>query len=205
MPPRMTSVAWQRGFKNALICGIGVLGVIAILAIGISALTGRTFRDSSVIAFAIFWVAIFAAFVLTFLFGHGKRAAILLDCGYHPTRALFLFNAVFFAFLGLGAGFASITFDTLGIALFAITVSVYWVLMSFGRLQIVENGIWLYWNLLKWQKLESYEWQGDANPTLMLQTKTKLPFLGRGALPVSAEHKEAVSELLEQYAAQEDA
>lgn len=170
-------------------------------------MTGLAVRESGAIAFAILWVAVFAAFVATMLIGRGKRGAILLDCGHHPTRVLFLFNAALFAFLGLGGGFASNTFDTpgIGIALFGITFSVYWVLLSFGRLQIVENGIWSYWSLLKWQKLESYEWQGDATPTLMLQTNTKLPFLGRGALPVSAEHKEAVSKLLEQYVVRKDA
>jgi len=207
MPPRMTSVAWQRGCVNAIICGIGVFGVNGILTFGIAAMTGRTLRDSRAIAFAIFWVAIFAAFVSTFLIGRAKRGAILLDCGHHPTRALFLFNAALFAFLGLGGGFASHTFDTFGIAsaLFGITFSVYWVLVSLGRLQIVENGIWQYWSLLRWQKLQSYEWKEDANPTLMLQTVTTLPFLGRGALPVPAEHKEAVSKLLEQYASQKSA
>ena len=207
MPPRMTSVAWQRGFKNAIICGIGVLCVIGILTFGISALTGRTLRDSRAIALVVFWVAISAAFVSTFLIGRWKRGAILLDCGHHPTRALFLFNAALFAFLGLGGGYASYTFDTLGIAssLFGITFSLYWVLLSFGRLQIFENGIWQYWSLLKWQKLESYEWHGDTNPTLILQTKTKLRILGRGALPIPVEHKEAVSILLDQYEAQKDA
>ena len=207
MTPRMTSAAWQRGFKNAVICGIGVLAVIGILTFVVSALTGRTFRDSVAISFAVFWVAIFTAVVLTFLIGRGNRGAILLDCGHHPTRALFLFNAVVFAFLGLGGVFASNTFDTVGIAsaLFGITSSIYWVLISFGRLQIVENGIWQYWSLLKWQKVESHEWQGDATSTLMLQTKTRLPFLGRGALPVPAEHKDAVSELLEKYAAPKNA
>ena len=207
MPPRMTSVALQRGCLNAIICGIGVFSVIGTLMFGISAITGRTLRDSGAIAFAIFWVAVFAAFVSSFLIGRGKRGAILLDCGHHPTRVLFLFNAAIFAFLGLTGGFASNTFDTHGTAsaLFGITFSVYWVLMSFGRLQIVESGIWQYWGLLKWQKLESYEWQGDGTPTLMLQTKTRLSFLGRGALSVPAEHKEAVSILLEKYAAQKDA
>ena len=94
---------------------------------------------------------------------------------------------------------------SIGIALFGITFSVYWVLIAFGRLQIVENGIWQYWSLLEWKKLESYEWRGDATPTLMLQTKTKLPFPGRGALPVLAVHKEAVSELLEKHVAQKGA
>lgn len=198
MPPRMTNAAWQRGFKNATICGIGLFGVIGILTFGISALTGRAFQDVGTIVFAIFGVVIFAGFTLTFLIGRGKRGAILLDCGHHPARGLFLFNAVIFAFLGLGGGFSSnALFGTLSVCWAA-----YWVLMSFGRLQIFENGIWQYWSLLKWQKLESYEWRGGANPTLMLQTKTKLPFLGRGALPVPAEHKEAASELLEKYAAQ---
>ncbi len=207
MPPRMTGIAWQRGIKNAVICLIGVLGVIGIMAIGVSALTGRTFQDSAAIAFGIFWIGIFVAFVSTFLIGRGKRGEVLLDCGHHPTRALFLLNAAIFAFLGLGGGFASNTFDSLGIAsaLFGVTFSAYWVLMSLGRLQVVENGIWRYWSLLKWQKLHSYEWQGNSRPTLMLQTKTKLPFLGRGALPIPAEHKEAFSKLLEQYAAQKDA
>jgi hypothetical protein len=203
----MTNAAWQRGCMNALICGVGVLGVIGVLTFGISATTGRTLRDSGAMAFAVFWVAIFTAFVSTFLIGRRKRGAILLDCGHHPTRALFLLNAAIFGFLGLGGGFASNTFDSVGIAsaLFGITFSVYFVFMSFGRLQIVENGIWQYWSLLKWQKLESYEWQGQSTATLMLQAKTKLPFFGRGALPVPAEHKAAVTKLLEQYAAQKDA
>ncbi len=206
MSPRMTNAAWHRGIKNATICGIGLFGVIGILTFGISALTGRPIQDVDTIVFAIFGVVIFAVFVLTLLIGREKRGAILLDCGHHPARALFRFNAVAFAFLGLGGGFAANAFGTPGIttALFAITYSVYWVLMSFGRLQIVENGIWQYWSLLKWQKLESYEWRGGANATLMLQAKMKLPFLGRGALPVSAEHKEAVSELLEKYTAQKN-
>jgi hypothetical protein len=207
MPSRMTNVALQRGFKNAIICGIGVLGVIGFLTFGIKTLTGRSFRDSGAISFAIFWVVIFTGFVLVFFIGRMKRGDVLLDCGHHPTRALFLLNAVLFTFLGLGGGFASDAFGTVGIAgaLFGLSFSVYWVLISFGRLQIVENGIWQYWSLLRWRRIESYEWKGDANSTLMLQAKTKLPFLGRGALPVSIEHKEAVSELLEQYAAHKDA
>lgn len=207
MPPRMTSVAWLRGFKNAIICGIGVFGVIGILTFGIKTLTGRSVPDSGAIAILIFWVVIFATFVLTLLTGRGKRGAVLRDCGHHPTRALFLFNAAIFAFLGLGSGFASNTFDTGGITsvLFGITFSVYWVLISLGRLQIVENGIWQYWSLLKWERIDSYQWTGDANPTLMLQTKTKLSFLGRGALPVPTEHKAAVSESLEKYVTQKNA
>lgn len=209
MQPRMTSSAVQRGYKNALICSVIVAAVVAVLTFGIAAISGRTLRDSGAVAFAILWATVFAFFVSTFLIARARRGAILLDCGHHPTRALFVFNAVLYglAFFVLGGGFASGAFDKFGIAsaLFGITFSVYWVLMSLGRLQFVENGIWQYWSLLKWQKVASYEWEGDANPTLMLQTKTMFPFLGRGALPVPLEHKEAVSRLLEQYVAKTSA
>jgi hypothetical protein len=54
MAPRMTIAAWQRGSMNAIVCGIGVLGVIGILTFVILATTGRTLRDSNAIAFTIF-------------------------------------------------------------------------------------------------------------------------------------------------------
>ena len=105
--------------------------------------------------------------------------------------------------MGVGGGFAFFAneFDKFGIAgaLFVLTFSVYWVIMAFGRLQIRENGIWEFWSLLTWQKIESYEWKGESDSTLMLQAKTKLAFLGRGALPVPIEHKEAVAELMTKY------
>jgi hypothetical protein len=72
-------------------------------------------------------------------------------------------------------------------------------MMALGRLQLTENGIWQYWSLLKWDNIASYAWQGDTRPTLMLQTKSKYPILGRGALPVGPEHRDAISELLERH------
>jgi len=182
-----------------MICGIGVLCVIGIPTFGVLVLTGRTLRDSGTIAFAIFLVAFFASFVFSLLIGRGKRGAILLDCGPQPRRVFFLLNAAIFAI-----GFLILT---LGIAdgVVRITISMFSILLWFGRLQFVENGIWQYWSLLKWQDLESYEWQGDATHNLILQTKTKLTLLGREFLSVPVEKKNAVSKLLEQYATQKDA
>ena len=104
----------------------------------------------------------------------------------------------------VGGGFALFfanEFDKFGIAgaLFGLTFCVYWVIMAFGRLQIRQNGIWQFWSLLKWQKIDSYEWKGESDSTLILQTKTKLPFLGRGALPVPLEHRDAVEDLMKKY------
>ena len=145
MTPRMTAAAWQRGSKNALICGIGVVAVLGALTLTISAMFQQSLRNSGAIAFGIFWALIFAAFILSWLLGKNTSGPVLLDCGPHPTRSLFLVNAVLFPLMGVGGGFAFFAneFDGFGIVgvLFGLTFSVYWVIMAFGRLQIRENGI----------------------------------------------------------------
>lgn len=202
MPPQMTSAVRRRGYLNMLIYGPGVLAVLGLLTFGVSAFTGRTWDDSTPFAFAIFWTTSFAAFMLSFLVGRAKRGTVLLDCGQHPMRRVFLINAAIFGLQGLGSLLAPQVFDLLVVATawFGITFSSFWIIMSLGRLQFTENGIWQYWSLLKWEKLHSCDWQEGSTPTLTLQSKTPLPFLGRGALPVPAEHREAVAELLKQHA-----
>ena len=85
------------------------------------------------------------------------------------------------------------------VAMWLASFAVYWFIMAFGRLQILENGIWQYVELLRWERIELYEWQGQQKWTLMLKTRTKLPFFGRGALPFPLEHRDAVDELLRKY------
>ena len=201
----MTYAAWRRGSKNALICLVGMVAFLGVLAFAISAIFQQTIRDSFGMAFCIFWILTFAVFVFGWLYGKNGSGSVLLDCGPHPTRSLFLINAVLFLLMGAGGSFAFVAnnFDKFGIAgaLFGVTFSIYWVIMASGRLQIREYGIWQYWGLLKWQKIKSYQWEGETDSTLMLQAKTKLPFLGRGALPVPIEHKDAIDELIKQYRA----
>ena len=205
MPVRMTSAAWRRGSKNALICLVRVVAFLGVLAFAISAIFQQTIRDSFGMAFCIFWILIFAVIVFSWLYGKNGSGSVLLECGPHPTRSLFLINAVLFLLMGAGGSFTFFAnnFDKFGIAgaLFGVTFSIYWVIMASGRLQIREHGIWQYWSLLKWQKIKSYQWEGETDSTLMLQAKTKLPFLGRGALPVPIEHKDAIDELIKQYRA----
>ena len=198
MPARMTFAVWSRGFKNMLICLMGVVAFVGGLAFAISAIFEQTRRESLTTAFWIFWILIFAVFVFGWLYGKNGGGAVLLDCGPHPARILFLICAVLIMFMAAGDSF----FGKSGIVstLVGITFAVYWAIMAFGRLQVREHGIWQYCGLLKWHKIQSYRWEGETAPTLMLQTKTKFLFLGRGALPVPVEQKDAVDELLKKYA-----
>lgn len=178
--------------------------LVNVLAFGLSAIAERPIRESFSIAFAFVWSIIFAVLLSTYLIGRRNRGAILLDCGRHPARALFLFNAVVFAFLTFAGGLATSITDARGVAggIFGITFAAYWVLMSLGRLQFTENGIWQYWHLLRWQGLEGYQWHNEATSTLILQRKSRYSMFSSAALAVPAEQKEAVAKILDQYLAE---
>lgn len=203
MPSGKLSIAPQRGWMHLLVCFLTMIVVVSVLAFGLSAIAGRPIRESFSIAFALVWSIIFVVFVSTYLMGRRNRGAILLDCGRHPARALCLFNAAVFLFLALTGGLVTNITDARGVAgvMFGITFAAYWLMMSLGRLQFTENGIWQYWHLWRWQGLEGYEWHNEASSTLMLQSKSRYLMLSSAALAVPAEQKEAVAKILNKYLA----
>ena len=68
-----------------------------------------------------------------------------------------------------------------------------------GRLLICENGLFLYWELLRWNKIKSYRWEGTNDATLILQAKGRFAPLRLAATPVAIEQKEAVEALLQKH------
>lgn len=199
MKPRMTAAAWQQGFRNALLCSVLVLAVIGALTAGISGLFRQPLKDSAIFAFCIFWFSIWAVFVIGWLRSRAARGSVTIDCGSHPAKNLFLINACVFLALSIGAGigftdrFAHA--EIIG-GFFGITFSVYWVILASGRLQFTEDGVFQYWSLLRWDRIASWEWAGDARPTLLLRAESRFAWLGRGALPIPAAQRDAVDALL---------
>ena len=80
---------------------------------------------------------------------------------------------------------------------FGVSAAIYSLIAASGRLQIREGGIWLYWVLLWWEKITSCQLSDDA--TLVLQAKSRLPFPGRGALPVPPQQRQAIVGLLQRH------
>ena len=152
---------------------------------------------------------IFIIYFLGWIQSKRKKGRLVLDCGEHPQKASFVSMARMFAF----ASFVIVVSllwkiltgkhnwqDDLYYFWFLSSFSAMWLVMVYGRLQILENGIWQYCALIKWNRIESYEWQGEENRKLKLKTNPKLPFWwGKGAFPVPMEHQEAVDELLQKY------
>ena len=200
MPARMTLTAWNRGMKNASICMALLLSVFFLLTQATSLVSHRSLLESSVLTCAVLWVVTFSFFVGSWLKGRNSGGGVLLDCGPHPMSSLFRFYGIGFTLggllAGIGAGFLPMPFNILGPA-FGITFGIYFLITATGRLEFREEGIWQYWGLLPWSKIEACRWSEDY--TLLLQAKSRFALMGRGALPVPPEQKDAIAGVLKKH------
>jgi len=202
------SVALRQGRNNALVCLVGVVLVTAGITLAIRHLLEWPLGQSVFAALGLLSAFFFVVFFGAWFRSRSIAGPVVLDCGEHPTKGLFLFNAIMWSIFAVFAvvpvlvaafGGKNGLLNPILIALWLTAFALYWFIMAFGRLQILENGIWQYAELLRWDRIEAYDWQGDQNRTLMVRTKTKMPFFGRGALPVPLEHRNAVDDLLRKY------
>jgi hypothetical protein len=196
MPAKMTSTIWDRGFRNMLICGVGVVVSYAVIMAFVVSFFHKSAGDAHYIAAAVVCAFAFLAFLAGWIYGRATAGPVLLDCGPHPIRWLFLVQAVILPFMG-GMGWYSGKSAAAGFAVsgpvFFASFAAFSLVLATGRLQIRENGIWQYWSLLRWGRIDSCEWAEDS--TLLVKARGFLA-LPQGALPVPPEHRQAVAELL---------
>jgi hypothetical protein len=187
----MTPTAWHRGAANLLVC-------IAILAIGslllgllISALFHRSLGESCRLACVFLTSLGMILSLVLWVLGLHAAGRVLLDCGPHPRRTLWLVDAAVSLALGLW-----------GWTLFGpifIPCAVISTILASGRLQIRESGIWLYWGLARWGKIEFCRVTEES--TIVIKMKRHLPFLVRGSAPptLPAGQRESVIRLLQEH------
>lgn len=194
---RMTGTAWGRGLANAFVASVGIILVLGVSTACLMLLLQQSFSFALLISYVVFMVMVLVGFCAGGIRGRLRRGSVLRDCGTHPTRWLFFVNAAFFLFLGWNTGADTFTENfniyRTGVAVFFGTFALYWLVMASGRLQICENGLWLYWGLMPWDKIGHYEWKND---TLLIQSSARFAVLRKGAVPVSPIDQPAVEELL---------
>jgi hypothetical protein len=202
-PTQMTSTAYRQGVKNALACLAGLLVMWLLIGGTIWRATGTSlsFGESFGIAFASLWAFLFAWFLAAWLYGRQTRGHRLLDCGPHPSKKSYLVAAVIFPIVflihGSTVGSSAKVFEIA----FSVLVALYCLFMAGGRLQVRENGVWMYWSLLRWGKIDSYHWADDG--TWLVKVRGLFSFR-RGALPVLPEYKDAFDQLLQTHGAVAD-
>ena len=191
---QMTATATQQGQKNAMVCAVFVLafsGLVYWLLITVTALPRMNALFS---AFMINFVVCLFAMLAGWIRGIQLRGALILDCGSHPGRRLFLINAVMFLALSL-SGFAIWVPG----AIFMLLFAAYWIFMATGRFAAYSGGLWVYHSLVRWDNISHYSWTRDN--TLILQS-TGFFSWSRSAIPVPAEGVDDVRRLLAQQESQ---
>jgi len=189
----MLSTANKQGLYNMLYCGAGCF--VAWLAT--TAILGL-FKDDlrlnpRILALAILWIGCLVAMLITGITSRLKRGERLLDCGPNPHR---------WQFLGVGASLLpmhSVFENLLGpwATLFVVTFSAFWLMAASGRLAVFDRGIWVYWALLRWDRIGHYSWSEED--ALVITGKGRLPSM-RSVVEVPIEHRGEMDRLLEIYA-----
>lgn len=196
----MTKAAYKRGQKNAGVVMLMMYPIVGLIAFWIS----KQFNASPILStgglFCGLFALLFPFVIANMLLGKAHAGNVILDCGPHPTRKLFLVMAAVMLIGAVATVIASTETTAILFAIFLTGFAMYWLLMSTGRLLICENGVFQYWGLLRWNKIRSYRWEGDTDATLMVRTTARFALLGRGAFPVAIEQKDAVDALLREHA-----
>jgi len=201
----VTAVTPRQNWKRSLVyVAIGMALLLAVL-FAVSLIFEQSLWDSFPIASAVLTGCLCLGSVVMWIYGHSIRGPVLLDCGAHPQKWLFLGMAV----LGLFSCILSASFDVLEpdsekglttgflFGLCGVFAAVYSLMEGLGRLEIRENGIWAYRRLIKGDSLRSHRWHSDD--TLVLRWDSWIPSGGTQSVPVPPEHRDFVKELLGKY------
>ena len=188
---RMTATATHQGIKNAMLCAVPVFAVSGFVFWFLNTFTALPWTVALFSAFMIPFAVCLFVMIANWIRGTQLRGELIVDCGPHPGRRLFLINAILFLALGL-SGFAFGGPAPIFMTLFAV----YWLFMATGRFSVYSTGLWVYHTLLPWDKISFYSWAPDN--TLILQT-TGFFSWSRSAIPVPAECVDDVRRLLRQH------
>jgi hypothetical protein len=193
---RMTATAIRQGQRNAIICAVFVFTSSALLYLYLITVTSLPKMNALFFAFMIPFAASLLVMLASWIRGIQLRGTLMMDCGPHPGRRIFLFNTVMFLALGLSGSVMRVgTTAPVFMTLFAA----YWVFMATGRFSVYSGGLWVYHVLLPWDKISDYSWTPDN--TLMLRSAGLLSW-SRTAIPVPAERVDDVRRLLVQHMSQ---
>jgi uncharacterized protein DUF5673 len=203
---RMPSSVMQQGYKNLLITMLILAAIVGVLWSTIFFGFKQSSKNSLWLSGAIIWVAIYVFFLISWFRNRKNAGKILLDLMPYPNKTLVRMLGVLFIILGFSGSYSFTGRDSkyawLVSSLVGLGIGTFQILMSFSHLRVHENGILAYADLVKWKKIESFEWVSgnQQTHTLKLKYKGRLPgFMRAGAVPVPVEKKPELEKILEKY------
>ena len=98
----MTQAAMSQGYKNALVCLSGMLVALFLTAVVIRIVFGWVWTESIKLAFGVFYLVILLSFFVSWIRSLRQKRSLVLDCGSHPAKGTFLFQAAIWSLFTLG-------------------------------------------------------------------------------------------------------
>lgn len=202
----MPASAMQQGYKNALITFVIMAAIFGLIWSMLFFGFGQSSGNSLFFSWIIIGVAIYILVIISWFRNRSKAGKILLDLIPYPNKTLSLIVGVLVIILGFSGTYSFMWKDSeyswLISSIIGLCIGTYQIFMSFSHIRVHENGILAYVDLVKWEKVESFEWiSGNKQAhTLKLKYKGGLPgFMREGALPVPVEKKPELELILEKY------
>jgi hypothetical protein len=184
--------ALENSWFSLIIC-LFVMGIVGSVLSELSLRPGFTplLSRTSVFALLAVWFVVWGSYFAWFYYSKSKCGGVMLDCGFHPLRMHFLGSSIFifvwFIF------FLNPNKSILVTGVYGLTLSLLFLHLSMGRLQITDKGIWCYWHLVKWESAISWEWGDESHQKILLHTNSKIPFCNLEAVYVEEELREQVA------------
>ena len=193
------SKAAARDFRQ----GIGFMGVIILIGVGVYLFLPGIWRWETG---SILMIVLVCAFIFTWLRHKKQAGSVLVDLGRTKLQKGLLFGGGCFVVSSIGSVVTSFL-DAEGVlGIKEVSFGLLWLfsgvvmfLQGLSHLEIRKGGIFYLGNFFKWEKIESHVWEGENGLTLTLLVRKLLPFGRTLSLPIPANHKEAVENLLERY------
>jgi len=197
-----TAASWRRSNTHLMLSAMAGGVLITVGTSGLLAFSQVHFLISSMVIAYLFSTIGFANILYRGIRDLPNAGPVLLDCGKLKTHtfAMFFISVLLFSgmiFMSNGTRDINLIYVVVAIAMF-LPMSLYFLAISRGHLQVRANGIWHYIGFLPWHKIESWGWSGPSESTLLIQKNGRLPFLNRGVLPVPPEMQEQFEDYLQQ-------
>jgi hypothetical protein len=198
----------KQNYKNLLITLVPMIAILGVISSIIFFGFQQPANNSVVISGAIMWLAVYVFAVIAWFTNRKKAGKILLDVRPFPARIPNFISAGLIIVLGFLGTYSFYWRDSeyawLVSSIIGLSIGIFQVFIGLSRIQVYENGILAYIDLMKWEKIESFNWVSDNQKayTLKLRLKGRLPgFLRNSALPIPIEKKRKLEAILEKYLA----
>jgi len=197
MKAQMSSAAWEAGFRNAAIVSAWFLPTYIVLLLFLHFLVHLSWQTALGMSFSLFLAVAYSYFMVSHIRARLVRGAVLLDCGYRPMMWANCLCAILFPFAFIWYHHAVFSGLPLVVKLLlTASVSSFYLIMGLGRMQMCTHGIWIYAELIKWERIKSYEWQDNA---LLVEYHSRGPIKAKGVLSFPPDCKWSVDLILQEH------